>query len=186
MWLVYLQLVLLLLAFNMHLVVTQSTAAGNTSDANVTEITEATTTGPVRVNLARLSPDIHCKFQANAHHCTTRTQRRYYFDLQLHRCERFDYASCNHSYNMFTGRHECLNTCQDVAYARAPDNATANVFCRFQPQFGDCNSYHPMWYFDITIMKCRGFAYSGCGGNYNRFHTNPECLSTCGAVILKD
>ncbi|KAH9637319.1 hypothetical protein HF086_006963 [Spodoptera exigua] len=126
---------------------------------------------------------IHCKFQPNTYSCKNiRKPRKYYFDIQLKQCVRFEYGHCKQSYNMFDGKRECLSACKDD-YSHAVKNVSSNVFCRFQPDFGDCHSYYPMWYYDINEMRCRGFSFSGCGGNYNRFHKIGDCISVCGPAV---
>lgn len=39
------------------------------------------------------------------------------------------------------------------------------------------------WYFDMSTRACRGFSYSGCGGNHNRFPNSQMCNAVCGAAI---
>lgn len=36
-----------------------------------------------------------------------------------------------------------------------------------------------MWYYDTKDERCRQFYYGGCGGNGNKFQTEPECLQRC-------
>lgn len=58
------------------------------------------------------------------------------------------------------------------------------------PDKGQCSFNLTMWYFDpdapevgneIGKGTCRTFTYTGCAGNSNRFTTQANCLSTCGA-----
>lgn len=64
------------------------------------------------------------------------------------------------------------------------------VICRQLPDKGQCSFNLTMWYFDpdapevgneIGKGTCRTFTYTGCAGNSNRFTTQANCLSTCGA-----
>ena len=49
-----------------------------------------------------------------------------------------------------------------------------------QPQDkGSCKGTTPVYGFDLYSKTCTSFAYSGCGGNSNRFATLAECQSTC-------
>ncbi|CAH1647708.1 unnamed protein product [Spodoptera littoralis] len=164
-----------------------------------TEATEPVTDPPEKVNeettqtkppsraqmddLTSFDDKVYCKFQANSYSCSNaRLKRKYYYDIQLNQCIRFDYGHCKHSYNMFDGRRECFDACEDE-YSHQVINVTANVYCRFQPDFGDCHMYNPMWYFDIIDMRCKGFSYSGCGGNDNRFRNVEKCLSVCSHAV---
>lgn len=44
---------------------------------------------------------------------------------------------------------------------------------------GDCADYTAQWYWDTKDSRCRQFYYGGCGGNENRFKTEPDCQSRC-------
>uniref|UniRef100_A0A023G1A9 Putative bilaris n=1 Tax=Amblyomma parvum TaxID=251391 RepID=A0A023G1A9_AMBPA len=44
---------------------------------------------------------------------------------------------------------------------------------------GYCKNKVPSWYFDFWSLRCKGFLYSGCGGNGNRFTTEEECQRSC-------
>ncbi|XP_063892915.1 kunitz-type serine protease inhibitor A [Helicoverpa armigera] len=130
---------------------------------------------------------VYCRFQKNEHACGRIIgSRRYYYDVRLETCVRFQYANCRHTYNMFSSLPACRSQCQDLGLRHAPVNVTENVYCRFQPEFGACNSYHPMFYFDISEMACKGFSFSGCGGNHNRFETINDCLKVCHPAVKQD
>ncbi|XP_022834334.1 tissue factor pathway inhibitor-like [Spodoptera litura] len=155
------------------------------------ETTETFQTTQTKVSPSRAHMDdlttfddkVYCKFQANSYSCSNaRLKRKYYYDIQLNQCIQFDYGHCKHSYNMFDGRRDCFEACEDE-YSHQVVNVTANVYCRFQPDFGDCHMYNPMWYFDIIDMRCKGFSYSGCGGNDNRFRNVEKCLSVCSHAV---
>ncbi|KAJ8737054.1 hypothetical protein PYW07_000325 [Mythimna separata] len=135
-------------------------------------------------NLQDFDMTYYCKFQPSTRRCTEgRSSRKYFFDIKLKECVQFEYGHCNHSYNMFGGRHVCLDSCREVYHEPVSDDVTFNVFCRYQPDFGDCNNYYPMFYYDVSDGKCKGFAYSGCGGNRNRFSSAIECLDICGLLV---
>uniref|UniRef100_A0A6M2E907 BPTI/Kunitz inhibitor domain-containing protein n=1 Tax=Amblyomma tuberculatum TaxID=48802 RepID=A0A6M2E907_9ACAR len=51
--------------------------------------------------------------------------------------------------------------------------------CFRQRAIGSCERKVPSWYFDIWSLRCKGFLYSGCGGNSNRFSTEEECQKSC-------
>lgn len=44
--------------------------------------------------------------------------------------------------------------------------------------------YHDFrFFFDVNTGSCRGFSYSGCGGNYNRFPSVSVCKAVCVPYI---
>ncbi len=49
-----------------------------------------------------------------------------------------------------------------------------------------CGVILEMFYYDVTYGACRGFLYSGCGGNDNRFDTLAECEVVCVATQGED
>lgn len=53
--------------------------------------------------------------------------------------------------------------------------------CELPRAVGDCvqQTAHEMWYYDRETGDCLSFAYSGCGGNENRFPSRSSCLETC-------
>uniref|UniRef100_G3MTV7 BPTI/Kunitz inhibitor domain-containing protein n=1 Tax=Amblyomma maculatum TaxID=34609 RepID=G3MTV7_AMBMU len=52
---------------------------------------------------------------------------------------------------------------------------------------GNCKSKISAWYYDIWSLSCKGFTYSGCGGNANRFRSEEECQKACtfGSKVKK-
>ncbi|XP_063547635.1 kunitz-type serine protease inhibitor homolog delta-dendrotoxin-like [Cydia strobilella] len=58
-----------------------------------------------------------------------------------------------------------------------------NAACHLQADFGDCQDYIPMFYYDISARRCLGFAFSGCGGNQNRFYNDKTCAAVCNEAI---
>ncbi|KAF9419758.1 hypothetical protein HW555_003757 [Spodoptera exigua] len=135
-------------------------------------------------DIAKLPPSMHCKFQPNRIQCGgSRTQLRYYWDIHGQSCKPFYYGNCKDSYNMFTSLPSCRDNCEDYAHVPTFKNLTEKIFCLLQPEFGNCNSYYPRWYFDINEMQCKGFSFSGCGGNHNRFDSFTDCAHACGDVV---
>ncbi|XP_035435260.2 kunitz-type serine protease inhibitor A-like [Spodoptera frugiperda] len=136
-------------------------------------------------DITQLPKSMYCRIQPNRNQCGrhSRTSLRYYWDVHGKSCQRFDYGNCDNSYNMFSSIPSCKDECEEDSHILTFTNVTANVFCFFQPEFGNCNSYHPRWYFDINEMKCKGFSFSGCGGNHNRFDTANHCMHTCSEFI---
>ncbi|XP_022834336.1 kunitz-type serine protease inhibitor A-like [Spodoptera litura] len=135
-------------------------------------------------DITHLHKSMYCRFQANSYQCgRPQNSLRYYWDVHGQSCQRFYYGNCHISYNSFRSIPSCKNDCEEYAHILTFTNVTANVFCFFQPEFGNCNSYYPRWYFDINEMKCKGFSFSGCGGNHNRFDSANDCMLVCSEVV---
>ncbi|KAJ8737048.1 hypothetical protein PYW07_000319 [Mythimna separata] len=131
------------------------------------------------MDITSFDANIYCKFQANQYKCGKTVQFSYYYDTEKNTCQPFDYGYCLHPYNVYPTLHACTDDCRDMNHYRTQSNLTANIFCRLQPEFGSCNSYHPRFYYDMVEMTCKGFSYSGCGGNQNRFDQATLCMDTC-------
>uniref|UniRef100_A0A023G2N7 BPTI/Kunitz inhibitor domain-containing protein n=1 Tax=Amblyomma triste TaxID=251400 RepID=A0A023G2N7_AMBTT len=50
---------------------------------------------------------------------------------------------------------------------------------------GSCHGHNQRWFYDPQDKKCKGFTYSGCKGNNNRFRSERRCQKVCspGAPI---
>ncbi|KAG6446536.1 hypothetical protein O3G_MSEX004491 [Manduca sexta] len=107
----------------------------------------------------------------------------FYYDVKMEDCKTFTFGLCGKSKNHFETRNECRDRCQEIGLHEARANVSEKIYCRYQPDFGDCNNYHPMFYFDITQRFCRGFSYSGCGGNLNRFPNAQICTAVCAGAV---
>ncbi|XP_045784733.1 kunitz-type serine protease inhibitor bitisilin-3-like [Maniola jurtina] len=142
------------------------------------------TTTPEYIHFLNLDQATICKFQPNGHDCdgTGWSRQRFYYDLKLEDCKTSSIGNCPFNLNTFTTLSDCHNTCRDVGAKPVPAALAPRIFCRLQFDFGRCNSYHPSWYYDVTIRRCRGFSYSGCGGNRNRFRSQQACSTACSGV----
>lgn len=58
-------------------------------------------------------------------------------------------------------------------------NNMSRADCLHPRSTGYCKRYSVRWYFDGKDGVCRPFAYGGCGGNRNNFHTQAACTSSC-------
>ncbi|OWR51913.1 seminal fluid protein HACP035 [Danaus plexippus plexippus] len=110
-------------------------------------------------------------------------KKKFYYDVKLEDCKTFNMGTCSHNLNAHETLSSCHHACIDAGMQTITQNLSSEVFCRLQPDFGQCNEYHPRWYFDITTRRCRGFSFSGCGGNLNRFKSQQSCTSTCGYIM---
>uniref|UniRef100_A0A8C4QQV9 BPTI/Kunitz inhibitor domain-containing protein n=1 Tax=Eptatretus burgeri TaxID=7764 RepID=A0A8C4QQV9_EPTBU len=50
------------------------------------------------------------------------------------------------------------------------------VICQEKPVEGPCHEILLKWYYNPKLRRCEKFWYSGCGGSYNRFTSQFECL----------
>ncbi|XP_021196380.3 tissue factor pathway inhibitor-like [Helicoverpa armigera] len=126
-----------------------------------------------------------CKLQPNSYVCSNSTSHSFYYDLKMQGCRTFSDGMCDLNFNSFPTLRACVDRCRDgylILHAEEQKNLSIDVHCRLQPDFGSCNNYHPSWYFDVSTRLCKSFAYSGCGGNKNRFEDSLSCIHTCTAV----
>ncbi|CAH0716037.1 unnamed protein product, partial [Brenthis ino] len=84
---------------------------------------------------------------------------------------------------LYLEKYTTANTTEDFGMHRLSGNLSLRIICRLQFDFGSCDGYHPKWYFDITTRRCKGFSYSGCGGNLNRFATQQMCATMCSGPM---
>ncbi|XP_075991097.1 kunitz-type serine protease inhibitor A-like [Anticarsia gemmatalis] len=139
------------------------------------------------MELKRLNNKEHCKFQPSTFRCANkRLLTRYYYDMQMLDCIEVQYGHCGNAYNNFPSRDLCKTACIDEAHRPIPDNYTQNVYCHLQPEFGECHDYYPMYYYDINVLRCKGFSFSGCGGNRNRFPNSKICMAVCDKLSQRD
>lgn len=54
------------------------------------------------------------------------------------------------------------------------------AICQESVDIGSCTTgNYKRFYFDPDDKTCRGFIYTGCGGNRNNFKTFESCIATC-------
>jgi hypothetical protein len=63
----------------------------------------------------------------------------------------------------------------------SPEPEGAAERCGADTDPGPCGAVEYAWYFDPRRGACRRFAYSGCGGNANRFGSAADCRAACAA-----
>ncbi|XP_005994505.1 protein AMBP [Latimeria chalumnae] len=51
--------------------------------------------------------------------------------------------------------------------------------CKLNSAVGPCLGYTPRYFYNSSLMACEQFAYGGCLGNGNNFHSEKECLQKC-------
>ncbi|XP_060809788.1 amblin-like [Amyelois transitella] len=142
---------------------------------------EEATTEPM--DIQKLGYEEWCRFQPNEYDCGEKGilhSNWYYYDIKFGDCKVTPIVGdCNENRNAFASFSRCKEACREAASHPLRNNYTDNVSCRLQFDFGACDEYHPMWYYDVSSRTCRGFSYSGCGGNRNRFLTNQDCTTAC-------
>nr|CDS25936.1 Papilin [Hymenolepis microstoma] len=99
---------------------------------------------------------------------------RWYYDQSTGLCKEFGYTHCGGTANNFLSKSSCELYC-------GARKLTQEEICELPPEVGECvqQTAHKMWYYDSATGECSSFAYSGCGGNENRFPTRTSCLDTC-------
>lgn len=104
------------------------------------------------------------------------TTSRWYYDAQTQLCKEFGYPHCSGTANNFLSKSSCELFC-------GAKTLSQEAICELPPEAGDCKLQkpHEMWYYDSGNGDCLSFAYSGCGGNENRFPSLSACLEACGS-----
>ncbi|XP_048005971.1 tissue factor pathway inhibitor-like [Leguminivora glycinivorella] len=152
------------------------------SNDKKTTTTEVTLYPPLSV----FGFDVQCKFQPDSYECSKphRFINRWYFDTKMEDCKSFKWFRCkSNNQNNFATYGECREFCQDPGPHPIEDVLPENAACHLQPDFGDCQDYIPMFYYDISNKRCFGFSFSGCGGNQNRFYSDKTCSTVCNEAI---
>ncbi|NXO58375.1 TFPI1 inhibitor, partial [Aramus guarauna] len=105
---------------------------------------------------------------------------RYYFNIQSHECEMFEYGGCHGNENNFLSLEECQEKCVVTGQYQffylpieKPD------FCLHEKDPGICRGYFSRYFYNKETKICEVFKYGGCLGNQNNFKNLEECQTTC-------
>ncbi|MBN3308408.1 TFPI1 inhibitor, partial [Amia calva] len=95
---------------------------------------------------------------------------RFYFDIDTHKCEPFDYGGCGGNANNF----ESLGRCEEMCVVKKDKNP-----CHLEEEPGPCRGIVIRYFFNNATQQCERLLYGGCFGNANNFKTLRECQDTC-------
>uniref|UniRef100_A0A3Q1HVS1 BPTI/Kunitz inhibitor domain-containing protein n=1 Tax=Anabas testudineus TaxID=64144 RepID=A0A3Q1HVS1_ANATE len=100
-----------------------------------------------------------------------------YYDPISDLCNPFIYKGEGGNENRFQTERDCIRNCSANADATYPTEA-----CLLKKNPGDCSGRLLSFYYDPIHDKCKGFYYTGCHGNGNRFSDYFRCNSTCAGI----
>ncbi|XP_045527734.1 papilin isoform X3 [Pieris brassicae] len=98
----------------------------------------------------------------------TQFEERWGYDPSLGSCVQFQYGGCGGNRDNFPSKELCQHYCSPVQDT-----------CQLPMITGPCEDSQMQWFYDATTDSCTQFAYSGCGGNNNRFGSREECEHRC-------
>ncbi|XP_054685261.1 tissue factor pathway inhibitor isoform X2 [Grus americana] len=108
---------------------------------------------------------------------------RYYFNIQSHECEMFEYGGCHGNENNFLSLEECQKKCVvtelPLKMMLAKIKKEKPDFCLHEKDPGICRGYFSRYFYNKETKKCEVFKYGGCLGNQNNFKNLEECQTTC-------
>ncbi|CAO4380211.1 unnamed protein product [Caenorhabditis nigoni] len=111
-------------------------------------------------------------------------KEKWYFDQSSGECTSFWWDGCtSSSQNIFPDEKSCTSNCKHPGFEISSKLASedSKFRCLEPVEIGNCQETYPAFYYDRTSRTCRPFAYSGCGGNSNRFMTVSQCENLCFA-----
>ncbi|XP_068607351.1 WAP, Kazal, immunoglobulin, Kunitz and NTR domain-containing protein [Brachionichthys hirsutus] len=110
-----------------------------------------------------------CLAEVDLRACSSERHVDWHYDAGLGSCLAFSNGGCDDSRNRFETYEECKASCQREG---------AGV-CSLPAVQGPCKAWEPRWAWSPLMKKCQAFAYGGCQGNANSFHTQKECEANC-------
>ncbi|XP_078128084.1 BPTI/Kunitz domain-containing protein-like [Sander vitreus] len=94
---------------------------------------------------------------------------RYFYNSSSMSCQLFIYGGCKGNQNNFETEKECMQNCH-----------TEEVCKQIPPTDGpSCMGNFPRYFYNSSSLSCQLFTYGGCGGNFNNFQTEKECMQRC-------
>uniref|UniRef100_A0AAX7TFB3 BPTI/Kunitz inhibitor domain-containing protein n=1 Tax=Astatotilapia calliptera TaxID=8154 RepID=A0AAX7TFB3_ASTCA len=115
--------------------------------------------------------------------------RHWYYNRETGNCEMFMYGGCRGNKNNYPTRESCMQTCTVSVLPSSKksadeDSSDNKGMCTEKPDSGPCRAAFTMFYYDLDSASCRPFIYGGCRGNYNRYGSEDECMSSCSGGRL--
>ncbi|XP_060567393.1 carboxypeptidase inhibitor SmCI-like [Ruditapes philippinarum] len=126
--------------------------------------------------------------------CNNNSTIQFYYDKRSDTCRKFTYLGCGGNRNRFPSNKVCKQVCYfyDGPRPTVPPQPTRSTIttttqprpqpprvCLSSPDAGFCIFSFDRYYYDTITRTCKRFAYSGCGGNANRFLSKRLCERTC-------
>uniref|UniRef100_A0A3Q3CMQ2 Tissue factor pathway inhibitor-like n=1 Tax=Haplochromis burtoni TaxID=8153 RepID=A0A3Q3CMQ2_HAPBU len=115
--------------------------------------------------------------------------RHWYYNRETGNCEMFTYGGCRGNKNNYLTRESCMQTCTVSVLPSSKksadeDSSDNKGMCTDKPDSGPCRAAFTMFYYDLDSASCQPFIYGGCRGNYNRYGSEDECMSSCSGGRL--
>ncbi|CAJ0582445.1 unnamed protein product, partial [Mesorhabditis spiculigera] len=96
---------------------------------------------------------------------------RFYFNVNLDKCEPFQYTGIAGNQNSFYTLEDCQRRCPGQLHSSSP--------CEQPVQPGEGHLFLTRYYFHSGFNQCLPFVYTGIGGNLNNFESIGECVHRC-------
>ncbi|KAF3687287.1 WAP, Kazal, immunoglobulin, Kunitz and NTR domain-containing protein Precursor [Channa argus] len=110
-----------------------------------------------------------CLAEIDLRVCSDERHVDWYYNSKMGSCMAFSNGGCDDSRNRFETYEECKASCQREGMG----------ICSLPAVQGPCKSWEARWAWNSIMKQCQPFAYGGCHGNSNNFHTKKECEANC-------
>uniref|UniRef100_A0A8C7YNU3 WAP, follistatin/kazal, immunoglobulin, kunitz and netrin domain containing 1 n=1 Tax=Oryzias sinensis TaxID=183150 RepID=A0A8C7YNU3_9TELE len=110
-----------------------------------------------------------CLAEVDLRVCSAERHVDWYYDSKLGSCVTFSNGGCDDSRNRFETYEECKASCQREGMG----------ICSLPAVQGPCKAWEARWAWNSMLKECQPFAFGGCQGNANNFHTKKECEANC-------
>ncbi|VDK69995.1 unnamed protein product [Onchocerca ochengi] len=119
-----------------------------------------------------------CKLPKVSGPCSGK-HKRYYFNRDTSRCERFEYGGCLGNSNNFLQLADCEMKCLSSEEHFNWQNLLAIQRCSLPKNDESCRSAAKRYYYDESIGECLPLFYGNCIGNENGFDNMNDCIGNC-------